>query len=217
MNQITTVIFDLDGTLLYTLEDLQGSVNYALSQMNYALRNLEEVRHFVGHGVYRLIERAVPDGTSREEIDRTFEIFREHYSKNCNVTTRAYDGILDLLTILKEKGYHLAIVSNKMDSAVKALNEIYFNTWISVAIGATDTVRKKPAPDTVFAAMKELGVSPKETIYVGDSEVDIETAKNAGIPCISCKWGFRDLEVLEEAGATMLVDRPDEILSLLEA
>ena len=182
MNQITTVIFDLDGTLLYTLEDLQGSVNYALSQMNYGLRTLEEVRHFVGHGVYRLIERAVPDGTSHEEIDRTFEIFREHYSKNCNVTTRAYDGILDLLTILKEKGYHLAIVSNKMDSAVKALNEIYFNTWISVAIGATDTVRKKPAPDTVFAAMKELGVSPKETIYVGDSEVDIETAKNAGIP-----------------------------------
>lgn len=196
MKNIKAVIFDLDGTLLYTLEDLQGSVNYALIQKGYATRSLEEVRHFVGHGVYRLIECAVPEGTTREDIDETFGIFNAHYAKNCNNTTRAYDGIPEVLTQLETDGYQLAIVSNKTDSAVKALNEIYFKQFITVAIGATETVRKKPAPDTVFTALKELGIKKEEAIYVGDSEVDVETARNAGMPCISCAWGFRERDVL---------------------
>lgn len=217
MKHKTTVIFDLDGTLLYTLEDLQASVNYALSQMGYHTRSLEDVRQFVGHGVHRLIECAVPEDTSKEHIEETFAIFCKHYSENCNNATRPYDGIMEVLEQLQQLGYKLAIVSNKMDSAVKDLNEIYFKHIIPVAIGATETVRKKPAPDTVLAALNELGATKEEAVYVGDSEVDIQTAQNTGIPCISCSWGFRHLDELEAAHASLIISSPSDLLTVLEA
>ncbi len=216
MKQYNTIIFDLDGTLLYTLEDLAASVNYALEQSGYPVRSLEEVRHFVGNGIYRLVELSVPATCTKEELDHTFSLFKSHYADNCNNKTRAYDGVLPLLQELTHRGYRLAIVSNKVDSAVKTLNEIYFKEFISVAIGATDGIAKKPAPDTVYKALEELESKRDEAIYVGDSEVDVKTASNAGMPCISVTWGFREKETLLEAGATTLIDTPEQLLDILK-
>lgn len=212
-----TVIFDLDGTLLDTLDDLHGSTNAALSQMGYPLRTREEVRQFVGNGIAKLIERAVPTGTGEENIAKTLELFREHYGIHCNDRTKAYPGIMELIKQLKERGIRLAIVSNKADFAVKELNRIYFADSISVAIGEKESegIRKKPAPDTVFAALKELGSEVNRAVYVGDSEVDIATAKNAGMDAVLCAWGFRGSEFLKKCGAKIIIEKPEELISLL--
>lgn len=209
------VIFDLDGTLLNTLQDLAGSTNAALTAYGYQPRTLDEVRSFVGNGVKLLIQRAL--GVERPEdcpqFDEVFEAFRAHYAVHSNDCTCAYPGVPELLTKLKEAGAPMAIVSNKLDAAVKQLNEIYFKDYISVAIGENEAagVKKKPAPDTVYAALRELGVSPENAIYVGDSEVDIATAKNAGIPCMSVTWGFRDRAWLTAHGAERLFDTPEAV------
>ncbi|MDO5293031.1 MAG: HAD family hydrolase [bacterium] len=215
MNSIDTVIFDLDGTLLYTLEDLKDSVNFALDKMHYPLRSLCEVREFVGNGIYRLIEQSVPAKTTVEKINETFEIFKSHYIVNCNNKTEPYLNIIDLLKNLKENGYKLAIVSNKNQDAVQILSNIYFKDLIEVAIGATETIQKKPAPDTVYKAIEELGSSCNHSIYVGDSEVDIATAKNANIPCVSVSWGFRAKEFLIAQGASIIIDKPLELFTML--
>ena len=208
MKKYETVIFDLDGTLLYTLEDLTKATNYALRRMNMPERTLDDVRRFVGNGVARLIELAVPEGTAPEVFEQTLAIFREYYDIHCNDNTKAYDGVIDLLRELKADGYALAIVSNKPDSAVKELAEIYFE-------GAG--VAKKPAPDTVYAALKELGMPKEGAVYVGDSEVDVMTAKNSGLPCISVLWGFREEPFLKEHGADHFVREPEEIRDFLNA
>ena len=212
MNKKKAVIFDLDGTLLYTLEDLKNAVNYALREKGMPQRTLDEVRRFVGNGVRLLMERAVPDGADNPQFEETFAIFKEYYDAHCNDNTSAYDGIMDLLEELKTRGISMAIVSNKIDSAVKALDKLYFKDYMTAAIGEMEGVRRKPAPDTALKAMKELGVTPEEAIYVGDSDVDIATAKNAGLECVSVTWGFRDEEFLKENGATHLIDSPSELL-----
>ena len=189
----TGILFDLDGTLLDTLEDLWASTNFALSSMGYPQRSLEEVRQFVGNGALRLIARAVPEGGDTEE---TLRRFREHYDAHCRVRTRPYVGILEALDAVREK-YPVAIVSNKPDAAVKILSRDYFSGIF--ARGEDSDCPRKPAPDMVRQAMAAIGV--ERCVYVGDSEVDVLTAKNAGVPCLCVLWGFRNREELVEAGA----------------
>lgn len=214
-NRKKAVVFDLDGTLLYTLEDLKNATNYALKQNGMPERTLDEVRRFVGNGVKLLMERAVPDGADNPKFEKTFSDFKEYYEAHCNDNTAPYDGIMELLKELKLNGIKLAIVSNKLDPAVKELNQLYFKEYMTSAVGEMEEegIRKKPAPDMVQKALKELGVTQDEAIYVGDSDVDIATAKNSGLECVSVTWGFRDVEFLKEHGATNLIDEPVELLN----
>jgi phosphoglycolate phosphatase len=211
----TTVVFDLDGTLLNTLEDLTDSTNYALEAFGLPTRSIEEIRHFVGNGVRKLIERAVPEGENDPDFEEIFSTFKTHYSKNCRNKTRPYDGIREMLEKLSHSDYKMAIVSNKFDSAVKKLCDEFFWQYISVAVGNSDGVKPKPAPDTVFTALKELGSEPDEAVYVGDSQVDIETAKNAGLDIISVSWGFRTKQELKDAGATTIIEKPEDLPALI--
>ncbi|QHQ62166.1 HAD-IIIA family hydrolase [Anaerocolumna sedimenticola] len=212
----TTVIFDLDGTLLNTLEDLTDSVNYALGKFGYPLRTIDEIRQFVGNGVKVLINLAVPNKTSAEDTDKCLKLYRKHYSENMQNKTRPYDGITEMLKSLKEKGIKLAVVSNKYDTAVKALCNDYYKEYIEVAIGESPDVAKKPAPDSVFAALKELGSEKEDALYVGDSDVDVHTAHNAGIKCVGVTWGFRNREILKREGADYIIDKPEELLQYVK-
>lgn len=216
MSAYTTVIFDLDGTLLNTLDDLADSVNHALALHAMPLRSLEEVRRFVGNGVGLLVERAVPQGTPPEVTARVLASFKAHYRANMANKTAPYPGVPQVLRTLKGKGVKLAVVSNKINGAVKDLCREYFPGLIGVAIGESPSVARKPAPDTARKALEELGASPAGAVYVGDSDVDIQTARNAGLPCISVTWGFRDGEFLRAHGAAVTVDTPAELLALLE-
>ncbi len=209
------VIFDLDGTLLNTLEDLRDSVNYGLNQYGMPERSLEEIRHFVGNGVQRLIELAVPEGITQDLQGKIFEAFKEHYKIHCNDKTRLYEGIPELLTELKRREFPMAIVSNKLQEGVDSLWELYFKEYLHTAIGARDGIRKKPAPDTVIEALKILGVSRERAVYIGDSEVDIATARNSEMDCITVTWGFRTREEQKKAGAVKFVDKPEDIIPLL--
>jgi phosphoglycolate phosphatase len=211
-----TIIFDLDGTLLNTLEDLTDSVNYSLEQHNFPTRTIDEVRSFVGNGVKRLMDLAVPSGTNVEITAECLEMFREHYSKNMRNKTKPYDEIPNLLKSLKEKGCKLAIVSNKFDSAVKELCKDYYSEYITVAIGDSPNVLKKPAPDSVFAALAALNATTNEALYVGDSDVDVHTAHNAGLKCVGVTWGFRTKELLEQVGADYIIDKPMHLLNYLD-
>ena len=206
------VLFDLDGTLLNTLEDLRDSVNYGLKVFGMPERSLEEIRHFVGNGVEKLIERAVIDGTKETVIKEVFEIFKEHYAIHCNDKTGLYPGISEMLAALRERGFQMAIVSNKLQEGVDALQEQYFKDYLSVAIGAREGINKKPAPDTVLEALRILGVPRENAVYVGDSEVDIATAANVGMDCITVEWGFRTRQEQEDAGAVVFVEKPEELL-----
>ncbi|NLZ81379.1 MAG: HAD family hydrolase [Clostridiales bacterium] len=211
MKKYSTVIFDLDGTLLNTLDDLSASVNYALEVCGYPLRNVDEVRRFVGNGVEKLIERAVPEEASGEDTKACLDIFKVHYKDNMNNQTRPYDGIMEILENLKAKNIKIAVVSNKMDYAVKVLCENKFNGFIQVAIGSSKGVAKKPAPDTVLEALRSLDSKSEEALFVGDSDVDMETAKNASITSVGVTWGFRDREILEAAGADFIIENPKEL------
>lgn len=216
MKQYDTVIFDMDGTLLNTLEDLTDSVNFAMARYGFPPRSVAEVRGFVGNGVTRLMELCVPGGLQNLQFEQCLADFRLHYSGNMQNKTGAYTGILELLEHLSEENYKMAIVSNKFDAAVKELNRIYFGEYIKVAIGESDTVSKKPAPDSVFKAFEELGSTLEKAIYVGDSEVDVATAKNAGLICVGVTWGFRDREILAEKGAEFIIDHPQDLLKILD-
>lgn len=209
------IIFDLDGTLTNTLEDLTISTNYALRTCGMPERNIQEVRSFVGNGVRKLLDRAVPEGTSLEDRDRCFQAFRSHYVVHCQDHTELYAGVSDLLHTLREKGYLLAIVSNKLQAGVDELYEAFFRDTIQVAIGEREGLRRKPAPDMLLLAMRELGVTTDEAIYVGDSDVDVQTARSVGLPCISVLWGFRNKAFLMESGADTFVECPSEILPLV--
>jgi len=210
-----TILFDLDGTLLNTLEDIADGVNHALRKMNYPERTLDEVRQFVGNGVAMLIKRAVPEGTSEELINTCLQYNKEYYSTHVNEKTRPYEGIMTLLKELKDKGYKVGVVSNKYDSAVKDLCHLYFSDYVTVAVGNRTGVPTKPAPDCVYSAVQELGSTLGNTVFVGDSDVDVHTAHNAGIPCIGVAWGFRGRAFLESAGADIVIDNPTELLPAL--
>ena len=210
-----TYIFDLDGTLLNTLDDLHASTNYALRQAGMPERSIEEVRQFVGNGVRKLMERAVPEGTDDALFEKTFVTFKQHYMGHNMDTTRPYDGVQDMLKELKQRGNRMAVVSNKFYSATQELVAHFFPE-VEVAIGEHEAegIRKKPAPDTVKEALRQLGVSSEGAVYVGDSDVDLMTARNSQLPCISVLWGFRDKEFLLQHGATTFIKRPEEILNL---
>lgn len=213
---IDTVIFDLDGTLLNTLEDLKDSTNFALKNFGYPQRSLDEVRQSVGNGVAKLIERAIPDGKNNPDFEDCLKIFKENYAKNMYNKTAPYEGIIDMLKALRAGNIKTAVVSNKFDLAVKELCKKYFEGLIDTAIGESENVRKKPAPDSVFKAMDILKSPREKCIYAGDSDVDIHTAKNAGIECISVTWGFRGKDFLIKNGGTIFVDSPQEILEILK-
>ena len=209
------IVFDLDGTLLDTLTDLTASTNYALRSCGMPEHSIDDVRRFVGNGVRMLMTRAVPDGESNPRFDEAFSVFRQHYMQHCLDTTCPYPGIMEALARLKEKGMMLAIVSNKMQAATEELRQHFFSQYIDVAIGESAAIRKKPAPDTVNEALRLLGISHDEAIYVGDSDVDIDTARAAMMPCASVLWGFRDRQFLLNHGATRLLSSPEELLSLV--
>ncbi len=210
-----TLIFDMDGTLLNTLDDLVSSVNYALRECGFCERTIDEVRKFVGNGIKLLMERAVPDGITNEEFEKVFSAFKEHYAKNSRNMTRPYDGIAELLCEAKKRGYKMAIVSNKIDFAVKDLRDEFFGEYVEVAFGECEGIEKKPAPDMVYKAIAELGADKEKCVYIGDSDVDMMTAKNSGLDCISVSWGFRLRDELVGYGATMIADTPMQVLDFV--
>lgn len=207
-----TYVFDLDGTLLDTLGDLAASTNYALAAHGMPTRTVEEVRMFVGNGVKKLMERAVPDGLDNPRFEETYRCFREHYMEHNLDTTAPYPHVVEMLAALKSRGKQLAVVSNKFYAATQELCAHFFGAYIDVAIGERETIRKKPAPDTVLEALRQLGVTREGAVYIGDSDVDIETARNCGIPCVSVLWGFRDRDFLLRHGAETLVSSPLDLL-----
>lgn len=209
------VIFDLDGTLLDTLDDLCNSVNYSLITNNFPERSLAEVRTFVGNGIRLLIERSVPEGTSKELIDKTFECFKTYYAVHCNDKTKTYPGVMDMLKELKKNGYKIAVLSNKAQYAVTKLCNIYFNNLLDDAVGARENVAKKPSPDALYICAENNNINLNNVIYVGDSDVDVATANNAGVRGIAVTWGFRSRELLIKCGAENLADNTDELLQIL--
>lgn len=206
-----TYIFDLDGTLLDSLTDLAISCNYALRINNMPERTIDEVRCFVGNGVKKLMERAIPNGLQNPAFEKTYADFRQHYLVHNLDNTKPYPGIIPLLKRLHNEGKNIAVVSNKFYAATQDLVKHFFGEYITVAIGERENIRKKPAPDTVFEALRQLNASPAGAVYIGDSDVDVMTARNCNIPCISVLWGFRTKEFLIKNGATTFVTAPDEI------
>lgn len=211
------IIFDMDGTLLNTLEDLTDSTNFMLSQFNYPIKNIEQIKNFVGNGVYKLIERAIPQGKQNNNFDKCVEIFKQHYKNNMYNKTTLYNGIENMLKKLKQDNFIIAVASNKFDLAVKDLCKKYFTNLIDCAYGENEKqgINKKPSPDIVFKILEQYNLTPQKAIYVGDSEVDIQTAKNCGIDCISVSWGFKTKEFLTKNGAKNIIDTPDEIFKFI--
>ena len=217
---MTTIIFDLDGTLMNTLDDLHDSVSYALRQAGLAPNPKQDTRRYLGNGVRNLVNRSVEQAcpTADEALkERVFEIFRAYYVAHSMDKTAPYEGIPEMLKECKKRGFFTAIVSNKLDPAVKDLHKAFFADSIDVAIGETPTVKRKPAPDMVDEAIRQLSllhgrsIEKSECVYVGDSEVDLQTAKNSDLPCIVVSWGFRDRDYLVEQGAKTIIDCPDEL------
>ncbi len=206
-----TYIFDLDGTLLNTLNDLAASTNAALRMHNMPERTLEEVRLFVGNGVKKLMERAVPGGLDNPDFEATYADFRQHYMLHNLDTTQPYPGVMDMLRSLKSRNKRIAVVSNKFYAATQELCRHFFGDLVEVAIGEREDIRKKPAPDTVIEALRQLNVDRKRAVYIGDSDVDIMTALNGDMPCISVLWGFRDKDFLIEHNATILIESPEQL------
>ncbi len=212
---IKALIFDLDGTLLNTLDDLAASVNFALGEMDYPKRSIDEVRQFVGNGIKKLIERAVPSDTSDVDTSKALEIFKTHYKEHSLDKTAPYDGIMEMLAEAKGRGFKIAIVSNKADFAVRGIAEHFFNGYADIALGERAEMAKKPAPDMVYSVMNTLGVSADECVFIGDSEVDVETAKNAKLTCVCVLWGFRDESALRASGGECFITEPMQIFDFL--
>ena len=209
------VIFDLDGTLLNTLDDLSDSVNYALSECGLARREKTEVRSFLGNGIRALVEASVPKGTEKAMTDKCFEIFKAYYKLHSADKTAPYAGVIDLMRVLKDKGIKMAIVSNKFQQGVTVLSQTLFEGIVDVAIGEREGFKSKPAPDLVELACVEAGIDKSKAVYVGDSEVDVATAKNSGLDMVAVTWGFRDRQQLVDCGATVFIDTPDQLLGVL--
>ena len=212
---INTIVFDLDGTLLNTLEDLKDSVNFALERQGYPLRNLNEIRSFVGNGIRLLMERAVPENIPAETFEICFKDFCDYYKIHMEDKTAPYDGINDMLTNIKKAGFKTAIVTNKADFAAQDLCKRMFGENIDFVVGSSDDRPNKPAPDGVFYALEKLDSEIENTVFVGDADTDILTAKNANLPSIGVLWGFRDREVIEEAGAEYIVESVNDLEKLL--
>lgn len=209
------IIFDLDGTILDTLEDLHSSLNFSLTQFSLPIRSLQETRSFIGNGIRRLIELSVPTQTPCKMIHQIQNTFTTHYKIHCNDKTRPYTGIPALIQTVRSKGFLTAVVSNKDDYAVKQLCEQHFPGLFDAVAGSRDGIRKKPAPDSVNSVLKYLGISASEAIYIGDSEVDYYTAVNANMELITVSWGFRDPGFLRKIGCTTIVSTPEELYRLL--
>lgn len=214
---IRSILFDLDGTLLDTLDDLANSVNYALRTHHLPERSHTEIRSFLGNGIRNLMLDAVGRGMSDEAFESVFQTFRTYYVEHCLDKSKPFAGIIDLLKALQQRGITMAVVSNKLHPAVVELNERFFKDYITSAVGESATVRRKPNPDAVLAALSELGCSKDEAVYVGDSEVDLHTAQNAGMQCMLVLWGFRDEDFLRSLpGASLFAQCPADILSWLD-
>ena len=211
-----TILFDMDGTILDTLEDLQSSVNHMREKYGYPPCSLDEVRRFVGNGAEMQMRRALGADADEETVAKALALYKPYYAAHCQIKTKPYAGVLELMAALKAEGFRLAVVSNKPDEAMRPLVAQHFGALADIAMGETAQRRRKPAPDMVNDALAALGADKSRAVYVGDSEVDIETARNAGIPCISVTWGFRDREQLLEAGATELAADASELRALLE-
>ena len=209
-----TVIFDLDGTLLNTLEDLTDSVNYALSKYNYPTHTIEDVRYFVGSGIKVLIERATPKDITN--FDEVFNTFVEHYGVNKNNKTSLYEGVLETLEKLSKMNIKMAVVSNKYHQGVVEICKPLFSKYMNVFIGEQDRIPKKPNKDMVILAIEQLGSDINKTVYVGDSDIDIYTANNTNIPCIGASWGFRGEAFLRELGATYIANKFEDIIEILK-
>ena len=208
-------VFDMDGTILNTLDDLHDSLNHTLDATGYPTHTLDEVRSFVGNGIRKLIERALPEDSSEEVIQNVHGVFSGYYKDHCLDKTRPYDGIIPLIASLRDAGCLCAVVSNKDDYAVQMLCEKFFNGLFDYSVGNKPGMRPKPAPDLVNEVLASLDVSRGDAVYIGDSEVDIATAKNAGMPCITVLWGFRDYNCLCENGAEQFAQTPDDVLNLI--
>lgn len=208
------VIFDMDGTLLDTLMDLANSTNFALKECGFPERTIKEVKSFVGSGVNRLITLAVPKGATKQQEEECKRLFKEHYLTHSQVNTKPYDGIISLLTKLKESDVKIGVVSNKYHMALVSVCDDFFEGFIDYAVGEKEGVPKKPAPDAVFECLKKLESTNKDTVYVGDSDVDVKTAMNAKLPFVGVSWGFRDEEFLRENGAEIIINHPLELLNL---
>ena len=215
MKNIDTIIFDLDGTLLNSLEDLHACFNHAIEHFGYPSRSIEEIKSFVGNGIKKAIERALPHEVSSEELDKITDYFREYYKDHMLELTKPYDGVIDLLINLKSKGYKTAIVSNIYDDAVKKLSENYFGNLIDIAVGEGYGVRRKPEIDGILKAIEILDSKLENCIFVGDSDVDIMTSSNAEIPCISVLWGYKDKEFLISKGAKHIAETTKDIEKIL--
>lgn len=230
--KIRNIVFDLDGTLLYTLQDLCDSVNFVLKKNNEPARSLSEIRRFVGNGVHKLMERAVPEGTAPEDLERQYGDFKVYYAAHDRDTTKPFDGIPDLLAELHRRGIGIAVVTNKFQGAAEPLMRDYFGDLIDVTVGAAEGIPHKPQPLMVYKAIHILTAGSKdgaaslyqepsaetkaETLYVGDSTVDAATAENAGLSYLLCDWGYNDRDVLEKQHALSIISRPEEILNHLD-
>ncbi len=210
-----TILFDMDGTVLDTLYDLWASTNAVLRELGYPERTMDEIRSFVGNGAANQLRRALPEGSPEDAVAEALRRYQPYYAAHCRDHTRPYDGIVALLRELNAAGKRLAVVSNKPDRAVKLLSGEHFGTLLDVSVGETPERRRKPAPDAVDAALAAMGAPKNGAVYIGDSEVDIETARNAGLPLIAVSWGFRGRAALERAGAETVVDTPEELKALL--
>lgn len=215
MKNCDVILFDLDGTLLDTLEDLMDATNHTLRALGKAERNIDEIRAFVGNGARRLLELAL-ETEDEKEITQALAIFRPWYEAHCQIKTAPYAGVLDAMRLLRGSGKRLAIVSNKPDEGVQALTALYFDGLVDYAVGERTGIARKPAPDMVFAALEAMGVSAEDAVYVGDSEVDVRTAKAAGTKLLAVSWGFRSKQQLIDAGAETIVDSVGEMLGQLK-
>lgn len=216
MSRYKLAIFDMDGTILDTLEDLADSVNYALEACGMPKRSIEEVRKFVGNGIRKLIERAVAHGADEEQINQVFDTFNNYYKDHCAIKTKAYDGIVEVISELRKAGIKTAVVSNKADYGVQSLCESYFKGLFDFAVGEREGVRRKPYPDSVLAVLDRFEISRENAVYIGDSEVDYETSVNAEVDSIMVTWGFRDEDFIRSKGARVFVNKPHELLEFFE-
>ena len=210
-----TAVFDMDGTILDTLSDLANAMNYELCKNGMPVRTIDEIRRFVGNGIQKLIERAVPVGTTSSTVDAIFVDFIDYYKTHCEIATKPYDGIESLLKNLKEAGLKTAVNSNKADAAVQILCERYFPNLFDCAVGEKEGIAKKPAPDSVNEILQQLGVPKHEAVYIGDSDVDFETARNAGLDFIGVDWGFRGKDFLRTCGAEKIAMNTEDVLRFI--
>jgi phosphoglycolate phosphatase len=210
-----TILFDLDGTLLDTLEDLTDAVNVVLKNFGYPEQNKSEIRAFLGNGLHRLIELAIPQNQLEPtKLEAAFLQLKSYYTEHCRIKTKPYPGVMELLQELRRRGCQTAIISNKNDQAAKSLGQYYFGDLVATTVGERAGVRRKPAPDGVMEVLRALKGEKKTTLYVGDSEVDWETAENAGLDCVLVDWGFRSREQLEICSAQRIISHPEELLDL---